>query len=84
MYGEVRVDAIGDQLRIAFLRTPGLTGRLQHLHYDTFVIHWDQQYAWFDEGTAHFVCNAKGVFERMELNVPNDDLWFHELNLKRR
>jgi len=84
LYGQVKVDAAGEQLRIAFLRTPGLTGTLQHLHYDTFVIHWDQEYAWFDEGTAHFVCNASGVFERMELNVPNEDIWFHELNLKRR
>jgi len=84
MYGQVKVDAAGDQLKIAFLRTPGLTGTLQHLHYDTFVIHWDQQYAWFDEGTAHFVCNANGLFDRIELNVPNEDLWFHELNLKRR
>lgn len=84
MYGQVKVDAAGEQLKIAFLRTPGLTGTLQHLHYDTFVIHWDQEYAWFDEGTAHFVCNASGVFTRMELNVPNEDLWFHELNLTRR
>jgi CubicO group peptidase (beta-lactamase class C family) len=84
MYGQVKVDAAGDQLKIAFLRTPGLTGTLQHLHYDTFVIHWDQQYAWFDEGTAHFVCNANGLFDRIELNVPNEDIWFHELNLKRR
>jgi CubicO group peptidase (beta-lactamase class C family) len=84
MYGQVKVDSAGDQLKIAFLRTPGLAGTLQHLHYDTFVIHWDQQYAWFDEGTVHFVCNSSGVFERIELNVPNDDLWFHELSLKRR
>ena len=84
MYGQVKVDAVADQLRITFLRTPGLAGTLKHLHYDTFVIHWDQQYAWFDEGTAHFVCNASGIFEHIELNVPNEDLWFHELNLKRR
>lgn len=83
LYGDVSIDLAGNQLVISLLPYTKLTGRLEHLHYDTFVIRWDHTHAWFDEGVAHFVANAKGQFDRLELYVPNDDLWFHELDLHR-
>ncbi len=57
---------------------------LEHLHYDTWVVKWRHHFAWFDEGTAHFVADAKGRFTELKLDIPNDDFWFHELKLRRK
>lgn len=83
MYGRATVELVDGHLVLKLLPYPDLVADLEHLHYDTFVIRWRKQFAWFDEGTAHFVCDAKGRFAKLELDVPNDDLWFYELNLKR-
>jgi hypothetical protein len=61
-----------------------LVADLTHLHYDTFVIHWRSEFAWFGEGTAQFLLDAAGDVVELKLDVPNDDLWFHELDLKRK
>lgn len=83
MYGDCRIEVEGESLVLRLLPNPLLVADLQHLHYDTFVIRWRQVFAWFDAGTAHFVADAKGNFIRLELDVPNDDFWFHELRLRR-
>lgn len=83
LYGKASIEWNEDKLRIRFHPYSELTATLEHLHYDTFVIKWDKSFAWFEEGTAHFVADAKGQFTRIELNIPNDDLWFHELKLSR-
>lgn len=83
LYGKATVQLTDGKLRMQFLPYGELTATLEHLHYDTFVLKWDKSFAWFEEGTAHFVADAKGQFVRIELNVPNDDLWFHELKLAR-
>lgn len=57
---------------------------LAHLHYNTFVIHWRTEFAWFDEGTAQFLLDAAGDVVELKLDVPNDDFWFDELELKRK
>jgi CubicO group peptidase (beta-lactamase class C family) len=83
MYGEATVALEGERLVLRLLPYPALVADLEHLHYDTFVIRWRNEFAWFDEGTAHFVCDSEGKFIRLELDVPNDDLWFYELRLSR-
>jgi hypothetical protein len=83
MYGRSQVELVDGKLRIRFEPYEALSATLEHLHYDTFVLKWDRSFAWFEAGTAHFVADAKGQFVKIELNVPNDDLWFHELNLVR-
>jgi len=60
-----------------------LVAELKHLHYDTFEIRWRNEFAWFEGGTAHFIADARGKFQRLELDIPNDDLWFYELKLQR-
>jgi hypothetical protein len=40
--------------------------------------------AWFGQGTATFLLDEFGTVTEMKLDVPNDDLWFHELEMKRR
>jgi hypothetical protein len=68
---------------LKLLPYPELVADLEHLHYDTFVIRWRKEFAWFGAGTVHFVANAKGQFTDIALDVPNEDLWFYELKLKR-
>lgn len=83
LYGDAEVKLENGKLVLALLPNPDLVADLTPLHYDTFLIRWRSDFAWFDEGTAHFVCDAKGKLIELKLDVPNDDLWFHELKLKR-
>jgi CubicO group peptidase (beta-lactamase class C family) len=83
LYGDATVELEQDHLVLRLLPNRDLVADLTHLHYDTFVIHWRDESAWFAEGTAHFVVDSRGDFNRIELDVPNDDLWFYELKLKR-
>jgi hypothetical protein len=84
MYGDASVVVEQDQLVLKLHPYPALVADLKHLHYDTFEIRWRSQFAWFDRGTANFVADAKGVFHKIELNVPNEDLYFHEIHLERK
>jgi CubicO group peptidase (beta-lactamase class C family) len=83
MYGDARVELDNGKLVIRLLPFSDLVADLEHLHYDTFVVKWRKTFAWFGEGTAHFVADAKGRFTKLELDIPNDDLWFYELKFAR-
>lgn len=83
-YGDAEVKLEDGKLVLALLPNPGLIADLTPLHYDTFLIRWRNKFAWFEEGTAHFVCDAQGKLVELKLDVPNDDLWFHELKLERK
>lgn len=83
MYGDATVQAGDDGLVLKLLPNPDLVADLKHLHYDTFIIRWRKEFAWFGAGTAHFISDSRGEFDRLELNVPNDDMWFHELDFRR-
>jgi len=84
MYGDATVKLEGGRLVLRLLPNPDLTADLEHLHYDTFVVRWRETFAWFGKGTATFVLDASGNVEEMKLDVPNDDLWFQELEMTRR
>ena len=84
MYGGASVTAEGEGLVLRLLPNPDLVADLEHLHYDTYAIKWRKEFAWFGPGTAHFVADAKGALVAIELDVPNDDLWFYELRLRRK
>lgn len=83
LYGDATVSQEDDKLVLRLLPNPELIADLTHLHYDTWVIHWRTQFAWFAEGTIQFVPDSHGVFQELRLDVPNDDLWFDELKLIR-
>jgi CubicO group peptidase (beta-lactamase class C family) len=84
MYGDATVTLENGGLVLRLLPNPDLVADLEHLHYDTFIIRWRTQLAWFGKGTATFVLDAAGSASEMKLDVPNDDLWFTELEMKRR
>jgi CubicO group peptidase (beta-lactamase class C family) len=83
LYGDASVVEENGRLVLRLLPNPDLVADLEHLHYDTFVIRWRKTFAWFAEGTIQFVPDADGVFQDLRLNVPNDDLWFDELQFRR-
>jgi CubicO group peptidase (beta-lactamase class C family) len=83
LYGDATVRLEEDKLVLRLLPNSELVADLEHLHYDTWVIHWRKEFAWFAEGTIQFVPDASGTFQELRLDVPNDDLWFDELQLKR-
>lgn len=84
MYGDASVALEGGRLVLRVLPNPDLVADLEHLHYDTFLIRWRTELAWFGTGAATFVLDAAGVPSELKLDVPNDDLWFHELEMRRR
>ena len=86
MYGDVSI-AIeeGGQLIIRFLPNPDLVGYLTHFHYDVFEIQWQREFAWFDEGLVEFAVDPTGNrVTEMKIDVPNEDLWFHELHFSKK
>lgn len=84
MYGDADVKLENGALVVQFLPTPDLKGDLIHWHYDTFQVKWRKQFAWFDEGWVQFLMDAGGKVIEMKVDVPNNDLWFTELEFKRK
>ncbi len=83
LYGDATVTIEGEGLVLRLLPNRDLVADLRHLQFDTYTVHWRREFAWFGGGTAHFVMNADGQFSQIELDIPNDDLWFYELKLNR-
>ena len=84
MYGDATVTVEGGRLVVSFRPNPDLVGDLSHWHYDTFVIEWRKQFAWFGKGTVQFLMDARGEVAEMKIDVPNEDLWFTELEFKKK
>jgi CubicO group peptidase (beta-lactamase class C family) len=84
LYGDGTVSVEDGNLVLRLLPNSDLVADLTHLHHDTFFIQWRDTFAWFGPGTATFILDASGEVDEVRLDVPNDDFWFHELELKRR
>ncbi len=84
MYGKASVAFENEKLVLKLHPDPDLIADLEHLQYDTFAVRWRNKFAWFEGGTAHFIPDAKGRFVRLDMDIPNDDIWFHELKLQRK
>lgn len=83
MFGDITVTKEGDKHRISFADAPSLGATLEHWHYDTYEIKWDEEHAWFDFGTVSFELDNNLEVEGIEFDVPNGDIFFHELHPKR-
>ncbi|HSJ13135.1 MAG TPA: serine hydrolase [Longimicrobiales bacterium] len=84
MYGDATVTLEDGGLVLRLLPNPELVADLRHLQFDTFVVEWRRTWAWFESGVAQFILDPAGKVVEVELNVPNQDLWFDELELKKR
>jgi hypothetical protein len=51
---------------------------------DVFLLEWRKTFAWFGRGAATFLLDSDGEVTEVRLDVPNDDFWFYELELKRK
>lgn len=82
-YGTAEVSLEAGKLVLRLLPNPELVADLTHLQYDTFRLDWRNEHAWFEEGAIQFQLAISGEVEALKLNVPNEDLWFDELDLRR-
>jgi len=83
LYGDFEVRMEGDTLRLLFPRAEGLNATLEHFHYDTYEIKWDVKHSWFDFGTVQFESNHKREVIGISFSVPNEDIFFEEIEAKK-
>lgn len=84
MYGDATISLENGGLVLRLLPNPDLVADLTFLYHDTFLIEWRETFAWFGAGAATFLLDPYGEVGEVKLDVPNDDLWFQELELKRK
>jgi CubicO group peptidase (beta-lactamase class C family) len=83
MYGNIHVKQREDKLRLEFEEAPDLSATLVHWHNDSYEISWDQTHAWFDFGIVSFNSNSQLKVEGLTFEVPNYDIFFHEIKPKK-
>lgn len=83
LYGNATVTQEDGKLVLRLLPNKDLVADLSHWHHDTYVLKWRQDMSWFDGGSVNFVIDAAGKVNEMKIDVPNEDFWFTELEMKR-
>lgn len=84
-YGTLTVSVRDGKLELDFEHTPDLSATLEHWHQDVFELKWKRPdlLAWFSFGTVQFDLDNNARVTGIRFDVPNDDLWFEELNARR-
>ncbi|MEO1628124.1 MAG: hypothetical protein AAFV25_23445 [Bacteroidota bacterium] len=57
---------------------------MTHWQSNTYQINWNETHAWFDFGTLQFLLDNKGKPKRLQFDVPNGDIFFHEIEAVRK
>lgn len=83
MYGDLEVKFVDNALSLHFVSAPQLDANLSHWHLNTFEINWKETHAWFDFGTVQFILDNNGSVQELQFDVPNDDIFFHEIQARR-
>lgn len=85
VYGNITVKNSGGKLQLSFEHTPDLSADLEHWHQDVWEIKWHKPglLAWFSFGTIQFDLDNNAQVKGIRFDVPNDDLWFEELNAEK-
>ena len=83
MYGDLEVKHENGALSLHFISAPHLDAKLSHWHLNTFEINWNETHAWFDFGTLQFILDNNGAVQEIQFDVPNDDIFFEEIEAKR-
>ena len=81
MLRAIEISENSGQLHLKFEHSPDLSATLKHWHYDTWEIQWDKTHAWFDFGTIQFTLDSELNVTGFEFDVPNNDIFFHELKV---
>lgn len=80
LFGKFTVAQNGEgTLELRFDRSPRLNATLSHWHHDTWKLEWNEPHAWFDFGTVQFLKNNRNQATGLRFDVPNDDIFFEEL-----
>jgi hypothetical protein len=66
-YGTVTIERDGEGMNIKFDRTPSLSGKLEHVRYDTFRTRWTDRNA--EDAYVTFALNPDGSIERMTMKA---------------
>jgi CubicO group peptidase (beta-lactamase class C family) len=80
IYGDIIISEKDGALRMDFEHSPELSATLEHWHYDVWKLNWDKEHAWFSFGTVQFNMDNNMEVKRLTFDVPNDDIFFEELN----
>ncbi len=80
MHGKVTVTLEDKQLKLAFENAPALNATLNHWHYDTWEISWNEDHAWFDFGLLQFKLDVDLTVTGLHFDVPNYDIFFDEVD----
>ncbi len=80
LYGRVTVSEENDALSLRLLGHPGVLGRLEHWHYDTFLCRWSDPV--FDRSLIPFITDGQGQIEEFRLKVRED--WIDPLEYRFR
>ncbi len=84
LYGDVTIAEENGKLVMRFGPSPNFVADLEHWHYDTFEIKWRPSVSYnFPRGFVTFTIDKNGKTERLNVDQPNNDFWFYELDLKR-
>ena len=79
LVGQISVLKIDKKMKLIFEHHPLLSATLTHWEYDSYLINWDSDHAWFSFGTIKFNINDKQEVIGFDFDVPNDDFFFEEL-----
>lgn len=83
-YGDGEVKIENGKLVVRLLPAKELIGDLEHLHLDTFRVDWRNDFPWFESGTVTFRIDKQANVTGFEIDVPNEDFWFTELEFTRK
>ena len=84
MFGTINITEEEGKLHLNFATAPHLNATLAHWHYDTWQIQWDEAHAWFEFGTIQFVMDNNRQVSSLSFDVPNDDIFFHEIKATKK
>ncbi|HUR29982.1 MAG TPA: serine hydrolase [Saprospiraceae bacterium] len=83
MYGDIKIQTENGKLVIDFIPAPGLKAILTHWHQDVYLLNWIEEQAWFSFGTVQILKDNNGNASGLLFDVPNDDIFFEEINAVR-
>ncbi len=79
LVGQISIVKIDNKLKLYFEHHALLSATLTHWNYDTYLINWDKDQAWFSFGTVKFNSDEDQEVLGFDFDVPNDDIFFEEL-----
>ncbi len=85
LYGDAEIAQENGKLVLRLKPAPNFVADLEHWHYDTFRIKWRPSVAYdFPAGFVTFTIDKNGKADKLEIDQPNNDFWFYELEFKKK